>query len=89
MIQIIGVSVRYGAQVFSLVRPNRHVHVYEFLVTPKYPDLGTGSEHVVEGFITSELEFLDREQAMQLALANGQIKAPQFNDRELFSEDLW
>ena len=44
---------------------------------------------VVEGFITSELEFLDREQAMQLALGNGQIKAPLFNSRELFSEDLW
>lgn len=89
MNKIIGVSVKYGAQVFSLVRPNRHMHVYEFLISPKYPDLGTDDEHVVEGFITSELEFLDREQAMELALANGQIKAPQFNDRELFSEDLW
>lgn len=87
--KIIGVSVKYGAQVFSLLKPNRHMHVYEFLVQPKYPDLGTGDDSVIEGFITDKCGFLDRNEALKLALSNGQINQAQFNANELFSEDLW
>ena len=89
MEKIIGVSIRYGAQEFSLLKPNRHMHVYEYLINPKYQDLGTGDENVVEGFITSELRFLNRVEAMDFAKSNGQLIGSPFQEKELFSEDLW
>ncbi|MEG1233857.1 MAG: hypothetical protein RSE18_08460 [Acinetobacter sp.] len=87
--KIIGVSIAYGAQVFSLLKPNRHMHIYEMLIHPKYPDLDSFNENIVEGFITSELNFLNRREAMVFAKQNGQIKDDTFQEHELFSEDLW
>lgn len=42
-----------------------------------------------QGFYTNKGRFLDREEAAELALANGQCKKLKFNSKELFSEDLW
>lgn len=89
MEKIIGVSIKYGGQQFSLLRPNRHMHVYEYLISPKYPDIGTGDENIIEGFITSELRFLDRVDGMELVKNNGQLTGDPFQEKELFSEDIW
>jgi hypothetical protein len=44
-----------------------------------------------QGFITSTGRFVEREEALQIALASGQpmIDHPSRHDRLLFSEDLW
>lgn len=44
-----------------------------------------------EGFITSTGRFVDREEALKIALASGQpmIDHPSRGDDRLFSEDLW
>lgn len=45
-------------------------------------------DEAVQGFWTDQNRFLNRYDAMDLALATGQLSAPT-NLRELFSEDLW
>lgn len=42
-----------------------------------------------EGFLTSAGTFVDRENALELAIKAGQYNAPAEGKRELFSEDLW
>jgi hypothetical protein len=41
-----------------------------------------------QGFITNEMKFVDRREAMKITMAAGQYDNPD-NDDELFSEDLW
>lgn len=48
--------------------------------------VGTGS---IQGFVTEDGEFVDREVAARIALACGQIEKLKYNPRELFSEDLY
>lgn len=43
---------------------------------------------VTQGFVTDSGHFLDRYEAMELALKTGQLKEPT-GLKELFSEDLW
>jgi hypothetical protein len=43
-----------------------------------------------QGFVTDESKFLSREEAMSLAIENGQVvEGKTHHKRELFSEDLW
>ena len=46
---------------------------------------------VDQGFITSTGRYVDREEALRIAIASGQpmIDHPSRHDRLLFSEDLW
>ena len=55
-------------------------------------DLGPAPEHIDDqGFITSTGRFVERKEALQIALASGQpmIDHPSRHDTLLFSEDLW
>lgn len=85
---IIAAAIRWNGMVFMLPRPNRHhhiLHVMHWLC----PDFEAGTEE--QGFLTSEGNFVTRQEAMRIARAMGQVKpgqpTPQPND--LFSEDLW
>ena len=75
---------------------HRHGHAYQIL-----RDLGfqpSDFKTIKQGFIDYEADpddpfngietFLDREEALELALKSGRI-TESINDRELFSEDLW
>ena len=42
-----------------------------------------------QGFITHNLEFVDRKVGAKLAIKCGQIKELKYSDTELFSEDLY
>lgn len=51
-------------------------------------------DNSIQGFLTDEGEFLDREQALKYAFEHNQISSDLYEDRikgnkELFSEDLW
>jgi len=88
--KITGVAIKCGDVVFSLPAPNRHHHVIHHIVDVT----GSGIKCLdVQGFITDRGEFLDRRQAMTLAVANGQLNrrpgAQFYQGPELFSEDLW
>lgn len=84
---ILGVAIQYEGKVYMALRPCRHHHVIRQIaqangVGIKGPD--------VQGFFTNAMRFVDRREALQIALAAGQVIDPQAvrGDR-LYSEDLW
>lgn len=46
-------------------------------------------KEVVQGFITTQGRFVDREEAARIALASGQVKELRYSDRWLFTADLY
>ncbi len=82
------VAIKYEGEVWSLPPPNRHCHViWDICAKLGINQIGDDEE---QGFLDSEGNFLNREEALIIALANNQIKDP--NDiraNQLFSEDLW
>lgn len=43
----------------------------------------------IQGFVTSDGRFVTREEALQIAIAAGQIKEKKYDKSRLFSEELW
>lgn len=97
MINHVAIKLKDG-RIFVMPRPYRHFHVYEMMedvfnincggLDTDYDDI-QGSD---EGFIGSNMEYLDRKQAYILANENGQFfRQPHDSYRgiELFSENLW
>lgn len=71
--------------VFSLDAPNRHNHIFNLLSWGNSNDR-MGKEE--QGFLLENGDFVDRKQAGDIALENGQVTkliAPP----NLYSEDLW
>lgn len=80
---IVAAAVRVnGAVVLSVPAPGRHHNIINAEFFPS-------EEAYVEGFLTSAGTFVDRENALELAIKAGQFNAPAEGKRELFSEDLW
>lgn len=80
---IVAAAVRVnGAVVLSVPAPGRHHNIINAEFFPS-------EEAYVEGFLTSAGTFVDRENALELAIKAGQFNAPTEGKRELFSEDLW
>jgi len=78
-------AIRLSADIIAtLPRPNRHKDIMWAL-----HDLGISKIHFVDqGFIDENGEFIQRDEAARLAIANGQVKklhAPP----DLYTEDLW
>ena|SRR5690554_1002856 len=71
----------------------RHPHIIEIvkhlsnLRTVEFAEDGVGD--VVQGFMTNKNRFLDRKEAMILAIANGQVSGKTHSNEELYSEDLY
>lgn len=84
--RIIGSAILQDGVIYWCPRPCRHHHV----IWGKCEADGEGFDHdrAVQGFLSSDGQFLDREQAHALAIENGQCPEPD-HVRELFSEDLW
>lgn len=77
--------------IVSVERPGRHHHIIHTLARQGM-DIPIGSKERghIQGFVTSEGNFVDREQAYRLAKQNGQL--PEDFRRSsgiLYSEDLW
>lgn len=74
-------------RLFSSDAPARHHNVLHQMKN-------AGADHVGsdQGFLTSDGRYVDREEALKIATAAGQMKPRQpgqYNGPELFSEDLW
>lgn len=81
--RITHVAIRYAGETWQLPAPNRHHHVIRAIGGIKGPD--------VQGFADENGTFLNRRQAMTLAMLNGQLnrRPGGYQGPELFSEDLW
>jgi hypothetical protein len=85
------VAVRLFAVVWSLPRPYRHHHILNEIL-PKYaPQLyvEVDADDKDQGFLDADGRFLTRKQALNNAVANGQIKNGKLIGSILTSEDLW
>lgn len=85
--RITHVAIRIEGETLSLPGPNRHHHIiseYHYRTGQTFPD------HNEQGFLDSEGRFLNRKQALGVALVAGQVKDPSaVRMNMLFSEDVW
>lgn len=72
--------------VFSLPRPKRHHHILEDL---HKKGISFNHQDMVQGFLTSEEDFVNREEACRIAIKSGQIIKKTHPLDRLFSEDVW
>jgi hypothetical protein len=75
---------RHG--VYSLARPNRH---WQVLQAARHDGWGADVLSAEQGFITESGRFVDRKEALIIAMMAGQIEGPKFQPDMIFSEDLW
>ena len=81
---IIAVAIRTEQDTYELPRPARHHDLIHELVEWGHVIPITGEQ----GFIDDQQGFVTREEAAQIALAQGQVKSLHAPP-SLFSEDLW
>lgn len=83
------VAIRFGGTIYSLPAPNRHHNVIWKIVEE------TGVKTVDaygedQGFLNSMGKYFTRKEALDIAIANGQLKNPDvILHFQLYSEDLW
>jgi hypothetical protein len=77
----------YGGVVYSLPKPNRHHDVIRLI----FDQTGSGiSGTDVQGFLTDDGTFVNRVDALAIALRTNQVLNPSnVRANRLFSEDLW
>lgn len=80
---IIAVAIRTEQDTYELARPARHHNVIRELADRGHAIPITGEQ----GFIDDQRGFVNRYEAAQIALDQGQVT--KLNTLELFSEDLW
>jgi len=72
-----------SGRVYSLPAPKRHHHII-----PMLADAGERiNAYHKQGFLTSDGEFVDRQEAVEIAERAGQVEKGKH--ARLFSEDLW
>lgn len=82
---IVAAAILQGGKVYFCDRPCRHHHV----IWAKCQLDGRGfNASQIQGFLTNDGRFLNRQEARTIAMANGQCPKP-FHRTDLFSEDLW
>lgn len=72
--------------VWSLPSPNRHHDVINRIYEQRQDGKMVTGE---QGFLNNEGVFLDRKEALQIAIQADQLIRKTFPENELFSEDLW
>jgi hypothetical protein len=77
----------YDGVVYSLPKPNRHHDVIRLI----FDQTGSGiSGPDVQGFLTDDGTFVNRVDALAIAIAANQVLEPSnIRANRLFSEDLW
>jgi len=81
---IVAAAIQHKGLTFSLPQPARHHHILHLMAELGLPIPIQGKQ----GFMNSHGNFVDRELAAQIAIADGQITELRWPP-ELFSEDLW
>lgn len=84
-VRIVAVAMREGDLVISMPQPARH-----HTVLHEMDKLGMSPfvQPINQGFLTSNGRFVEREPAVEIAKAAGQITEPRWPPL-LYSEDLW
>ncbi|CAB4134459.1 hypothetical protein UFOVP273_78 [uncultured Caudovirales phage] len=84
---IIGVAIKYDGKIYSLPSPNRHHDVIRMIAQEN----GVGIQGPdIQGFVDEEGYFLDRRQALVVAMHFDQVINPKsIRGERLYSEDLW
>lgn len=83
---IIAAAILYNGSLWTLPKPARHCDILTYMIECGVSTPIAGDD---QGFITDEIKFIDRKQAVSHAKACGQIVEPKFQQNALFSEDLW
>lgn len=81
------VAILYNGTLYSLPKPNRHPDVIRMI----FEQTGSGiSGPDVQGFLTGSGTFVNRVEALEIALRENQVLDPSsIRANRLFSEDLW
>lgn len=81
-----GVAMRRDGKIWMLPKPNRRHHLFQ-----EFPETRIDEGKCEQGFVDAAWKFLSREEAVERALATGQIEMPKKTHPQymLFSEDLW
>jgi len=89
MVTIVSVAIQDpNGLVFSLPKPKRHNHIVHSMALVGMPTPVTNNRE--QGFLTSEGNFVTREEAAVIAISCGQVKAEALDvPGVLFSEDVW
>lgn len=83
---IVAAAIRLDGKVYALPAPARHHNVIHHMVHIcgiKPPIVGD------QGFVDSNLGFVDRKTAWKIAEENKQIKTENIRGGTLYSEDVW
>lgn len=88
--RIAAAAICVDGEVQHMLPPNRHHNVMHRF----YRETGRIVGPDEQGFITDQGRFVDREEALKIATAAGQLnglrdKPGAYRGKELFSEDLW
>ena len=85
---IVSVGIMFDSKLYSCPAPDRHHHVLRLI----YAEHGSNRNCniSVQGFVNNKGEFLDRKDALVVALRANQVIDPNsVRANQLFSEDLW
>lgn len=85
---IVAVAIKGGLSglIYSLPKPARHCDIIH---TMSDAEIEVDNVNEGQGFLTSDGVFVDRKQAMKIAIDNNQILPDSLMLDELFSENLW
>lgn len=78
---IFAAAIKYRGKIYT---GQRHYQIIRDIIK-----LGYNKVVGEQGFINTDGEFLNREDAAKEALRCGQIKKLKYHSKQLFSEDLW
>lgn len=81
---IVAAATKIGDAVYSLPSPKRHHDIVRMLYTD-----GIDQTNAIQGFITSDGDFVNRKQAKTMVRRNRQATIRDIHPDQLFSEDLW
>lgn len=84
--RVVRAAIKLGDRVFHVPRPGRHHDVIRSMVERhgvKPPVCG------VQGFMLDDHTFVDRMDALRVALAAGQVERHKASAMGLYSEDVW
>lgn len=81
------VAIINDGKIYSLPKPNRHHHLIKLIFEENGKGLTRGQ---IQGFLDSDGNFVDRFEALKIALEAKQVlNEKDIRAERLFSEDLW
>jgi hypothetical protein len=85
--KLTSVAIKFDARIWSLPPPARHHDVIRWIAESNGEGINGPDE---QGFMTNDCEFVDRKEALIIALkANQVLDINNVRANQLFSEDLW